>query len=99
MKIYEQIFAHGKNVLVQPIEKPFAWQHVMPAANIEPVGFIDEEALLPVVARSFRGYRLLHEYFTFPQRFLFSESMVCAAASNNVKATLSISLFFLIRKN
>jgi type VI secretion system protein ImpG len=71
MKIYEQIFAHGKNVLVQPIEKPFAWQHVMPAANIEPVGFIDEEALLPVVARSFRGYRLLHEYFTFPQRFLF----------------------------
>ena len=71
MQIYEHIFAHGMNVLVQPTEKPFAWQHVLPAANISPVGFTDEEALLPVVARSFRGYRLLHEYFAFPQRFLF----------------------------
>jgi type VI secretion system protein ImpG len=71
MKIYEQIFAHGKNLLVQPVESPFAWQHVLPSANIEPVGFMDDEALLPVVARSFRGYRLLQEYFAFPQRFLF----------------------------
>jgi type VI secretion system protein ImpG len=71
MTIYEQLFAHGTNVLVQPVESPFAWQHVLPSANIEPVGFLDEEALLPVVARSFRGYRLLQEYFAFPQRFLF----------------------------
>jgi type VI secretion system protein ImpG len=71
MKIYEQIFGHGKKVLVQPTEKPLAWQHVLPVANIEPVGFVDEEALLPAVTRSFRGYRLLHEYFAFPQRFLF----------------------------
>lgn len=71
MKIFEQIFAHGKNVLVQPVESPFAWQRVLPSANIEPVGFMDDEALLPVVARSFRGYRLLQEYFAFPQRFLF----------------------------
>jgi type VI protein secretion system component VasA len=26
MQIYEHIFAHGMNVLVQPTEKPFAWQ-------------------------------------------------------------------------
>jgi len=71
MKVYEQIFAHGKNVLVQPAEKPIAWQHVLSAENIKPVGFSDQEALLPVVARSFQGYRLLHEYFAFPQRFLF----------------------------
>jgi len=71
MKIYEQIFAHRKNLLVRPTEKPYAWQHVLPPKKIEPVGFIDEEALLPVVARSFRGYRLLREYFAFPQRFLF----------------------------
>jgi type VI secretion system protein ImpG len=69
--IYEQIFAHGTSVLVQPVKKPFAWQRVLPAASIRQVGFADEEALLPVSARSFRGYRLLHEYFAFPQRFLF----------------------------
>jgi type VI secretion system protein ImpG len=71
MKIYEQIFGHGKNVVIQPPEKPFKWQHVLPAASIQPVGFADDQALLPVVARSFRGYRLLQEYFAFPQRFLF----------------------------
>lgn len=71
MQIFEQIFAHGMNVLVQPTEKPFAWQRVLPAENISHVGFADEEALLPVGARSFRGYRLLQEYFAFPQRFLF----------------------------
>jgi type VI secretion system protein ImpG len=34
-------------------------------------GFADEEALLPYSRRSFQGYRLLHEYFAFPERFLF----------------------------
>jgi type VI secretion system protein ImpG len=71
MKIYEQIFAHSRHVMIQPTEKPFSWQHVMPPENIGQVGFLNEEALLPVTARSFRGYRLLHEYFAFPQRFLF----------------------------
>lgn len=71
MQIYEQIFGHGVNVLVQPPEKPFAWQRVLPVASICQAGFSDGEALLPVVARSFQGYRLLHEYFAFPQRFMF----------------------------
>src|SRR5207248_8919242 len=38
-----------------------------------PIGFDEKEALLPFGARSFSGYRLLHEYFAFPQRFLFFE--------------------------
>ena len=71
MQVYEQIFAHGTNVLIQTPEKPFAWQHVLPRDAIRQVGFIDEEALLPAGARTFIGYRLLHEYFAFPNRFLF----------------------------
>lgn len=35
------------------------------------VGFADDEALLPAELRSFRGYRLLTEYFACPERFLF----------------------------
>ncbi len=35
------------------------------------VGFSPEEAAVPVPARAFPGYRLLTEYFAFPQRFLF----------------------------
>ncbi|MDE8653699.1 type VI secretion system baseplate subunit TssF [Novosphingobium album (ex Liu et al. 2023)] len=38
----------------------------------EQVGFDDEEALLPAELRSFRGYRLLSEYFACPERFLFA---------------------------
>jgi type VI secretion system protein ImpG len=35
------------------------------------VGFERDEGLLPYTARSFLGYRLLSEYFAFPQKFLF----------------------------
>ena len=35
------------------------------------VGFDDDQALLPPELRSFRGYRLLTEYFACPERFLF----------------------------
>ena len=35
------------------------------------LGFGDDEALLPAEARSFRGYRLLSEYFACPERFFF----------------------------
>jgi type VI secretion system protein ImpG len=38
---------------------------------IEPVGFAAEEALLPWPARGFAGFRLLSEYFAFPEKFLF----------------------------
>lgn len=39
--------------------------------NPEQVGFDQNEALLPAELRSFRGYRLLTEYFACPERFLF----------------------------
>ncbi len=37
------------------------------------VGLEDNEALLPCGPRGFQGYRLLHEYFAFPQRYLFAK--------------------------
>jgi type VI secretion system protein ImpG len=41
-------------------------------AKVEPLGTEDDAALLPVGPRAFQGYRLLHEYFAFPERFLFA---------------------------
>lgn len=43
----------------------------LPASAIRPVGFAREEGMLPFSRRSFVGYRLLQEYFTFPSKFLF----------------------------
>jgi type VI secretion system protein ImpG len=41
--------------------------------SVRPVGLEDDQGLLPVGSRSFHGYRLLHEYFAFPSRFLLAE--------------------------
>jgi len=38
---------------------------------IQPVGFSEDEGLLPYPAASFIGYRLLTEYFAYPEKFLF----------------------------
>jgi len=43
---------------------------LLPSA-ISPVGFEEDEAVLPFSKRSFPGYRLLFEYFCFPEKFLF----------------------------
>jgi type VI secretion system protein ImpG len=48
------------------------------------VGFSNEEALLPVTLRTFQGYRLLQEYFSFPQRFRFFELTGLARALKRV---------------
>jgi type VI secretion system protein ImpG len=38
---------------------------------VAPVGFEEQEALIPYPARSFSGYRILQEYFILPEKFLF----------------------------
>lgn len=45
----------------------------LPPSELRPVGFAKEESLLPYTHRSFDGYRLLQEYFVFPQKFFFLE--------------------------
>ncbi len=43
----------------------------LPAAALRPVGFAPEEGMLPLARSTFLGYRLLQEYFTFPEKFFF----------------------------
>ena len=38
---------------------------------VSPLGFADDEAMLPDAPASFEGYRILREYFLMPERFLF----------------------------
>ncbi|MGH7578939.1 MAG: type VI secretion system baseplate subunit TssF [Gemmatimonadales bacterium] len=44
---------------------------LLPASALRPVGFAEDEGILPYPGRSFLAYRLLQEYFTFPEKFLF----------------------------
>jgi type VI secretion system protein ImpG len=43
----------------------------LPASCLRPVGFAEDEGMLPYPRRSFTGYRLLQEYFAIPEKFLF----------------------------
>lgn len=48
-------------------------EHFFDARHVRPVGFGRDEGLLEYPRESFLGYRLLQEYFTFPDKFLFVE--------------------------
>ena len=73
-KLYELCLASTIGALIVPGAKGSAKPHeFLPASAVRAVGFTDEEALLPATLRSFQGYRLLQEYFSFPQRYRFVE--------------------------
>jgi type VI secretion system protein ImpG len=46
-------------------------QVTLPPSVIQPVGFGRDEGMLPHPPRAFVGWRLLQEYFAFPEKFLF----------------------------
>ncbi|MEJ2375595.1 MAG: type VI secretion system baseplate subunit TssF [Pseudolabrys sp.] len=64
---------HGSllGVLAAPAKQPWPWYEFIEPTQCRSLGYEDNQALLPVAGRSFQGYRLLQEYFSFPQRFLF----------------------------
>jgi type VI secretion system protein ImpG len=70
--LYELLF----NNVCQVQLRAFEGHSSRPVATLSPhclraVGFHADEGMLPYSPRSFLGYRLLHEYFTFPDKFLF----------------------------
>lgn len=70
-RLYELLAGHVCGAMVcAPQQTPKVVAHLQPSA-IELLGFSEEEALIPYEPRGFQGYRLLHEYFAFPQRFYF----------------------------
>lgn len=69
--LYARLLGDIVGVLVQPTARPLPWIETLPASAVQPIGFADEEALLPYSPESFQGYRNIHEYFAFPQRYLF----------------------------
>jgi type VI secretion system protein ImpG len=70
-RLHELICGHALGVIVQPaVRSDGRWQ-ALDRDCIQPVGCEDDQALLPPTLGGFAGYRLLQEYFAFPQRFLF----------------------------
>jgi type VI secretion system protein ImpG len=71
VRIYELMLGSIEGVLVTPVAQPADWHVLLPKTALRPRGFGTDDALLPASGRSFAGYRLVQEYFAFPQRYQF----------------------------
>ena len=71
MALYEQILSGVCGLSIVTGDK--AHQQVFPlsADNVTSYGFEPDQAILKYRSGSFEGYRLLREYFVFPERFRF----------------------------
>jgi type VI secretion system protein ImpG len=73
-ELYELLCRNCVQVLVRDRSRSGAKDPiVLPRTALRPLGFEPDEGVLPMPRRSFVGYRLLNEYFTFPEKFYFFE--------------------------
>jgi type VI secretion system protein ImpG len=69
--LYELLCNNCTRILVRDPGNTKRPALVLPPDAVRPVGFAEDEGILPYPGRSFLAYRLLQEYFTFPEKFLF----------------------------
>jgi type VI secretion system protein ImpG len=70
--LYELLCANTVQILVRdPTTNSRVRPVVLRGDSLRPAGFGEAESMLPYPRRSFPGYRLLQEYFTFPDKFFF----------------------------
>lgn len=80
--LYELLMNRVCAVECASADTPSAASLQLSPSCLRPVGFAADEGLFPYPERSFPGYRLLLEYFAFPQKFLFFEVTGLAALRN-----------------
>jgi type VI secretion system protein ImpG len=70
--LYELLFNNCRSIVLRDPRPRFRQRPIelVPEA-LRPVGFGEDEGMLPYTARSFAPYRLLQEYFVFPEKFFF----------------------------
>ncbi len=69
--LYLWMTRHVDRVTVRAGSGPQAQTFDLPPHRIGPAGFAANEGLLPYPSNAFEAYRLLQEYFTLPEKFLF----------------------------
>lgn len=82
--LYELILNQAIEVAFIPADRPKAAVSLPANEALFPVGFEPADALIPYPANVFPGYRLLTEYFAYPQKFLFFD----LGGWNSVRAAL-----------
>jgi type VI secretion system protein ImpG len=89
--LYELICANTVQVLVRdPTPNSKIRPVVLRGDAVRPAGFTEAESMLPYPRRSFPGYRLLQEYFTFPDKFFFLDITGLGEALSGLKNRFEI---------
>ena len=76
-------------------EESERWQR-LPASPIHAVGFAEDQALIPFGARSHAAYRILAEYFAFPDKFNFFDVDLPALLARAPAGTRRLRLHLLL---
>jgi type VI secretion system protein ImpG len=92
--LYEILLNHCQNIVVATSEADTAPIFLGKDA-IKPVGFGQDEGLFPYPASSFVGYRLLTEFFVFPEKYMFIDIEGLAAAISE-KASTELNLYIYV---
>lgn len=89
--LYELLMNEVRGVAVRPAG---AAQPVreLPAGAVRPVGFAPDEDVLPWPRHAHQAYRLIQEYFVFPEKFLF----VDVEGLSDLGAGKEVELLFLL---
>ncbi|HYD52891.1 MAG TPA: type VI secretion system baseplate subunit TssF [Gemmatimonadaceae bacterium] len=69
--LYELLDNNVRQLLVREVGVPHPKMVTLPPTALTLVGFGEGEGMLPYPGRSFEAYRLLQEYFAFPEKYLF----------------------------
>jgi type VI secretion system protein ImpG len=91
-RIQELIFNHALEIAFASKPEDRGAITAMPNC-MKLVGFEPEEALFDTPERSFPGYRLLTEFFTFPSKFLFFDLVIPSQALARLERNLEVFIY------
>ncbi len=95
--VHQQLLSECVGVRVVSPERGRRTAWIEPAGPVEAMGFAEDEALLPNEARSFRGYRLLAEYFAMPEKFRFAR--LTGLKAGMARADKAVDIVILFRRS
>lgn len=97
-RLYEQLSANALGIAAKFAGHDAHQVQTVTGRVARGMGFEQDEALLKQTPRSFDGYRILQEYFAFPERFLFIELANLSALLNRCE-TSELELFVLLDRS
>lgn len=84
--LLELLLNNCAQVVVRNPDRPGSAPAMLGAGAFRPVGYGEDEAMLPQPPRAFAGYGLLHELFAFPEKFRFVDLPGLGGALRAVQA-------------